>query len=162
MCVCVCIYHVSESVCLPDCPTGSSNWGMQNNELKWKVPFYHSSTFALPCSIPILPLLFYSDTLFSVSRHDFLLLFYRLFRVNLHTLLSLQHEIFYFAFNFHIVCFILSILMLQGMDQMKICRNIVDGSLTFPDQFNGDCKVYSPYLSCQFILFSFHVLLLII
>lgn len=27
-----------------------------------------------------------------------------------------------------------------GMDQVKICRNIVDGNLTFPKNFNPDCK----------------------
>ena len=29
----------------------------------------------------------------------------------------------------------------QGMDQVVICRNIVNGRLNFPRNFNPDCKV---------------------
>jgi serine/threonine protein kinase len=29
----------------------------------------------------------------------------------------------------------------QGMDQVVICRNIVNGRLNFPRQFDNDCKV---------------------
>jgi len=30
----------------------------------------------------------------------------------------------------------------QGMDQVVICKNIVNGRLVFPRNFNADCKVY--------------------
>lgn len=38
----------------------------------------------------------------------------------------------------------------NGMDQVVICRNIVNGKLMFPRNFNSDCKVQSLYriLTC--------------
>jgi protein kinase A len=37
----------------------------------------------------------------------------------------------------------------QGMDQVVICKNIVNGRLVFPRNFNADCKV------AILLLFSF-------
>lgn len=34
----------------------------------------------------------------------------------------------------------------QGMDQVVICKNIVNGRLVFPRNFNADCKVSSSFL----------------
>lgn len=40
----------------------------------------------------------------------------------------------------------------QGMDQVVICKNIVNGRLVFPRNFNAECKVFIPYIVSYFMI----------
>lgn len=43
----------------------------------------------------------------------------------------------------------------QGMDQVTICKNIVNGKLVFPKNFNVDCKVASLFVLLQPMIFMY-------